>query len=219
MHNKAHNPHHQWFICHMTSNQVQSHPKSYLQGSNVIIGDVSLLGDSQRNIRHKGCIGGLKLLLRLFDLYWWCSGVHPIDVPVHSFLDGGRKILVVHDSSNDELYGDFGVGHSCARFWRRKRIYPKNSSGNKMDYNWFRNTFERHGRLGIPEMFLDGPVGLLNIVDMLLPGFSTERYSNTINFFLLWFKLTIRMYVVDLETAMQVYPFYLLYYIINVLYF
>ena len=44
-----------------------------------------------RNISPKVCIGGLKRLLRRFEIYLWCSGVHPLDVTRHIRLSGGKK--------------------------------------------------------------------------------------------------------------------------------
>ena len=52
---------------------------------------VLLSGVSQRNIHPKGCIGVLKRLPQLFDIYQYCSGVHPIYVPGHICLDGVDK--------------------------------------------------------------------------------------------------------------------------------
>ena len=48
-------------------------------------------GGPQINIHPEGCIGDLEKLLRLSDLYQWCSRVHPIDVPGNFCLAGGGK--------------------------------------------------------------------------------------------------------------------------------
>ena len=53
------------------------------------VGDVLLLGGYQRNSLPEGFLGGLKRLLRLFDIYPWCFGVHPLDVPGHIQPAGG----------------------------------------------------------------------------------------------------------------------------------
>ena len=52
---------------------------------------VLLLWGSQINIHPEGCIGDLKRLLWLFDIYQWCSRVHTIDLPENIFLSGGGK--------------------------------------------------------------------------------------------------------------------------------
>ena len=97
--------------------------------------DFSLSGGSQRNGHPEGCIGYLKIFLQLFDLCQWCSRVHPIDVTGHILLAGSAKLIIAHNSPNEELYGAFGVGQYRTRFQRRKSIQTKNGSYDNTYYH------------------------------------------------------------------------------------
>ena len=70
---------------------------------------------SQRNRHPEGCVGDLKLLIWLFDIYQWFSGVHPLDVLGYILLTGGRK----YSYSTLQLQGRVLWGLWCWTFPRQ----------------------------------------------------------------------------------------------------
>ena len=71
----------------------------------------------------------------MFDIYQWCSGVHPLDVPGYIRLYGSGKLFIVHNSPKDKFYGYLGFVQYCDRFGWMKGIYSKNGSSEDMEYN------------------------------------------------------------------------------------
>ena len=94
-----------------------------------------MLGGYQRNSYPEYCIGDLKRLLRLLDLYQWCSGVHPIGVPKHIRLYGGGKTSYIPQYPQGRVLRGPWCRKNYARFGRGKGIQPKNGSSDEMDYN------------------------------------------------------------------------------------
>ena len=94
---------------------VQTHTQSYLQGSNVSVVGVLLSGGSKK-IHPEGCIGGLKLLLQMFDIYQWCLRfILFMYLEIFACMEV-ENFLIVQNSYKDKFYGAFGVGYYYTRF-------------------------------------------------------------------------------------------------------
>ena len=85
------------------------------------IGGVFMLGGSQINSHPEYCIGDLKRLLRLLDLYQWCSGVHPIGVPKHIRLYGGGKTSYIPQYPQGRVLRGTLVSEKLCQVWTGER--------------------------------------------------------------------------------------------------